>query len=161
MNKKEKRLAANQAAVRDEQNRRIQYAATVPVKDVLKGLHTTLCGLDAQAVSASRAEYGSNHVTHEKKKSLARRLADAFINPFTAILFVLALVSTMTDMVFPYFSLFGSLPEDFDCLTVIIILTMVLISGTLRFVQESRSGNTAEKLLSMITTCLLYTSRCV
>lgn len=47
----------------------------------------------------------------------------------------------MTDMVFPYFSLLGSVPEDFDPLTVVIILTMVLISGTLRFVQESRSGN--------------------
>ena len=55
----------------------------------------------------------------------------------------------MTDMVFPSLSLFGSTPEDFDCLTVIIILTMVLISGTLRFVQESRSGSAAEKLLAM------------
>ena len=55
----------------------------------------------------------------------------------------------MTDMVFPHFSLLGSVPEDFDPLTVIIILTMVLISGTLRFVQESRSGNAAEKLLAM------------
>ena len=48
--------------------------------------------------------------------------------------------------------LFGSTPEDFDALTVTIILTMVFISGTLRFVQESRSGNAAEKLLAMITT---------
>lgn len=156
MNKKETRLSARQAAsraaARDEENRRLAYAATVPVKDVLKGLGTTLCGLDPESVTASRARYGSNRVTHEKKKSLARRLADAFINPFTAILFLLALVSTMTDMVFPYFSLFGSQPEDFDCLTVLIILTMVMISGTLRFVQESRSGNAAEKLLSMITT---------
>ena len=156
MNKKEFRMStrrtASRAAVRDEENRRLEYAATVPVKDVLKGLGTTLCGLDEESVSASRAQYGSNRVTHEKKKSLARRLVDAFVNPFTAILFLLALVSTMTDMVFPYFSLFGSQPEDFDCLTVLIILTMVMISGTLRFVQESRSGNAAEKLLSMITT---------
>ena len=161
MNKKAVRMSlrqdANKTVIRDEQNRRLEYAATIPVKEVLQYLHTTLCGLDAEAVSASRAQYGSNKVTHEKKKSLARRLADAFVNPFTAILFFLALVSTMTDMVFPYFSLFGSLPEDFDCLTVVIILTMVIISGTLRFVQESRSGNAAEKLLSMITTtCSRY-----
>ena len=71
----------------------------------------------------------------------------------------MALVSTLTDMVFPYFSLFGSLPEDFDCLTVVIILTMVLISGTLRFVQESRSGNAAEKLLAMITTTCTVTRK--
>lgn len=163
MNKKEKRMSAgqtaNKAAVRLEQNRRLDDAAATPVKNVLKELHVTLCGLDTEAVSVSRARYGSNRVTHEKKKCLARRLADAFINPFTAILFFLALVSTMTDMVFPYFSLFGSLPEDFDCLTVLIILTMVMISGTLRFVQEARSGNAAEKLLSMITTTCTVTRR--
>ena len=107
----------------------------------------------------SRTKYGTNKVTHEKKQSLAKRLAGAFINPFTAILFCLAVVSTMTDMVFPYFSLVGSSPEDFDPLTVVIILTMVMISGTLRFVQESRSGNAAEKLLSMITTTCTVTRR--
>ena len=62
-------------------------------------------------------------------------------------------------MVFPYFSLFGSEPEDFDSLTVVIIVTMVLISGVLRFVQESRSGNAAEKLLNMITTTCTVTRR--
>ena len=163
MNKKEKRMAvwqaAQQAVIRDEQNHRIQHAATNPTKEVLKSLHTTLRGLDDENVSVSRTKYGTNKVTHEKKQSLAKRLAGAFINPFTAILFCLAVVSTMTDMVFPYFSLAGSSPEDFDSLTVVIILTMVLISGTLRFVQESRSGNAAEKLLSMITTTCTVTRR--
>lgn len=163
MNKKENRIAVRQAAqqavIRDEQNHRIQYVATNPIKEVLKSLHTTLRGLDAENVSVSRTKYGTNKVTHEKKQSLAKRLAGAFINPFTAILFCLAVVSTMTDMVFPYFSLLGSTPEDFDPLTVVIILTMVIISGTLRFVQESRSGNAAEKLLSMITTTCTVTRR--
>ena len=163
MNKKENRisarLAAERAAIRDEQNRRLEDAATNSTKGVLKELRTTLCGLDTEAVSKSRAQYGSNKVTHEKKKSLAKRLVDAFVNPFTAILFCLALVSTITDMIFPYFSLFDSTPEDFDCLTVVIILTMVIISGTLRFVQESRSGNAAEKLLAMITTTCTVTRK--
>ena len=163
MNKKEHRLAVRQAAekaaIRDRQNRRISQAATSSVKEVLNDLHTALGGLSPEAVSASRAQYGSNKVTREKKKSLAKRLIDAFINPFTAILCCLALVSTGTDMIFPYFSLFGSTPEDFDCLTVVIIVTMVLISGTLRFVQESRSGNAAEKLLAMITTTCTVTRK--
>lgn len=163
MNKKENRMAVRQtvekAVLRDEQNQRIQFAAANPVQEVLKCLHTTLRGLDAEAVTLSRTKYGSNKVTHEKKKSLAKRLAGAFINPFTAILFCLAVVSTMTDMVFPYFALLGSAPEDFDPLTVVIILTMVIISGTLRFVQESRSGNAAEKLLAMITTTCTVTRR--
>lgn len=125
----------------------------------MKSLQTTLRGMDAENIVVSRTKYGSNKVKHEKKQSLAKRLAGAFINPFTAILFCLAVVSTMTDMVFPYFSLLGSSPEDFDPLTVVIILTMVMISGTLRFVQESRSGNVAEKLLSMITTTCTVTRR--
>ena len=161
--KKENRLAARQAAakevIRDEQNRRLQFAATNPMQKILKSLHTTFRGLDAEAVAVSRSKYGSNKVTREKRKSLVKRLTEAFVNPFTAILFCLALVSTMTDMVFPHFSLFGSEPEDFDPLTVVIIVTMVLISGVLRFVQESRSGNAAEKLLNMITTTCTVTRR--
>ena len=98
-------------------------------------------------------------MTREKKKTLPQRLAGAFINPFTAILFCLALVSSFTDMIFPHFSLFGCVPKDFDCLTVVIILTMVFLSGTLRFVQESRSGNAAEKLLAMITTTCTVTRK--
>lgn len=163
MNKKENRIAVRQAAqqavIRDEQNHRIQYAAANPVQEVLKSLHTTLRGLDEENISVNRTKYGTNKVTREKQKSLAKRLAEAFINPFTAILFFLAVVSIMTDIVLPYFSLLGSTPEDFDPLTVVIILTMVIISGTLRFVQESRSGNAAEKLLSMITTTCTVTRR--
>lgn len=141
MNKKEKVITAVH-----------EFAATNPEKEILKGFHTTLLGLDTETVFRNQTKYGTNKVTHEKKKSLGKRLAGAFINPFTAILSVLALVSIITDMIFPSFMLFGSTPEDFDALTVTIILTMVFISGTLRFVQESRSGNAAEKLLAMITT---------
>lgn len=118
MNKKENRMAVRQevqkSVIRDEQNRRIQFAATNPINEVLKNLHTTLRGLDEDAISVSRAKFGSNKVTHEKKKSLTKRLAGAFINPFTLpFCFCLALVSAMTDMVFPHFSLLGSLSGGF------------------------------------------------
>lgn len=163
MNKKinriEVRQTAQKAAIRDEQNRRIQFAATHPTQETLGYLNTTLCGLEPGKVEENRSEYGSNKVTREKKKTLPQRLAGAFINPFTAILFCLALVSSFTDMIFPHFSLFGCVPKDFDCLTVVIILTMVFLSGTLRFVQESRSGNAAEKLLAMITTTCTVTRK--
>ncbi len=163
MNRKITRQALHQmtekAVIRKEQISRITFAATHPTGDVLESLNTTLMGLDEQAVSNSRSANGTNRVTKEKKKSLPQRLAGAFINPFTAILFCLAIVSTITDMILPYYSLFGCEPEDFDCLTVVIILTMVLISGTLRFVQESRSGNAAEKLLEMITTTCTVTRK--
>ena len=163
MRKKENRLALRKAVektiIKDEQTRRIVSSASTSIKDVLQNVQSSLRGLDDKDVVESRNNYGSNKVTKEKKKSLPQKLAGAFINPFTAILFFLAVVSSITDMLFPYFSLFGSEPEDFDFLTVVIILTMVFISGTLRFVQESRSGKAAEKLVSMITTTCTVTRK--
>ena len=147
-----------QFLMREQQNRMLSFSA-LSVKDVLTRLNTSLLGLDEKGISDSRQLYGTNKVTRERKKTLPERLAGAFVNPFTAILFCLAVVSCITDMIFPKFGLFGSDPEDFDCLTVIIIMTMVIISGTLRFIQETRSGNAAEKLLSMITTTCTVTRK--
>ena len=148
------RQAAEQAVRRSEQIRRLHEAAVSPLGELLQHLDTALCGLSEGQIAAHRNQFGANEVTRQKKQSLAQRLAGAFINPFTAILFFLAVVSTVTDMIFPHWELFGSTREDFDPLTVCIILTMVTISGVLRFVQESRSGSAAEKLLAMITmTC--------
>ena len=159
---KENRIAKQnneQQIIRKEQNKKLSVFAKTSVKSVLESINSSLTGLDEHDVSLSRVTNGDNRVTREKKKSLPQRLMGAFVNPFTAILFCLAIVSTITDMILPYFALFGSDPEDFDPLTVIIILTMVLISGTLRFIQETRSGNAAEKLLAMITTTCTVTRK--
>ncbi len=131
---------------------RIPYAATRPLTEVMTWAGSNLGGLTQEEVLASRTKDGRNVIACGKKKSLARRLADAFVNPFTAILFFLAVISAVTDMLFPALSLMGNTPEDFDPLTVVIIATMVILSGTLRYIQEARSGNAAEKLLDMITT---------
>lgn len=146
------KAVAEKEVLRDNENARIHYAAAHNTNEVMQKLNTNFCGLSQDGITESRAEHGTNKVTRQKSKSLPQRLAGAFINPFTAILFFLAIVSATTDMILPYFELMGNTKDDFDALTVIIIVTMVVISGTLRFVQESRSGNAAEKLLAMITT---------
>ncbi len=153
VNKKQKRARARKISEgftrREKANEIIAFAADNQIETVLQKFDASLEGLSEKGVIASRNAYGENKVTHEKKKTMPQRLAEAFINPFTAILFCLAIVSTITDIILP--AVRGT-PEDADPLTVIIIMTMVVISGALRFVQESRSGNAAEKLLGMITT---------
>ncbi len=153
MNKKKNKVAVRKISEsyvrRDRANEVITFAATNKIKTVLRKFNTSPDGLSEKEVVASRNAYGSNRVTHEKKKTLPQRLAGAFINPFTAILVCLAIVSTITDVILP---IMQNTPEDISLRTVIIIMAMVVISGTLRFVQESRSGNAAEKLLGMITT---------
>ena len=58
MNKKinriEVRQTAQKAAIRDEQNRRIQFAATHPTQETLVYLKKTLCGLEPVKVEENR-----------------------------------------------------------------------------------------------------------
>ena len=131
--------------------------ATHKVEDIKEYLNINLNGLTEEEVDESRDKYGSNKVKKEKKKSIVERLAEAFINPFTVVLICLAVVSTVTDIIFPILHMFGNTKKDFNPVTVIIILTMVFVSGVLRFIQESRSGDAAAKLLAMITTTCTVT----
>ncbi|MEE1296485.1 MAG: magnesium-translocating P-type ATPase [Bifidobacterium sp.] len=149
--------APRDTAPRGADGRGIDFAAMNPVRAVMEDLGATETGLDAATVARNRRRYGANEVARGRRKSLAKRLAEAFVNPFTAILAVLALVSTATDIVFPLCSLFGNTPADLNCMTVAVIVTMVLVSGVLRFVQEARSGNATAKLQSMITTTCAVT----
>ncbi|WP_291958703.1 magnesium-translocating P-type ATPase [Cloacibacillus sp.] len=142
---------AEQAARREQINERLRFAAGAPINDVLWKYHSSFGGLSEVQVEKNRQRYGANRVTRKRRKSLAQRLAGAFINPFTAILLCLAAVSAVTDILMPVMQ---DMPEEADVLTVVIIMTMVGISGILRFVQESHSGDAAERLLAMITvTC--------
>jgi len=124
---------------------RLKFAATAETEELFAKLGTGLEGLAESRVEDSRDEYGDNNVTRGKKESLAKRLAKAFINPFTSILVVLAIISAFTDIIY-------ATPGDANPMAVIIISTMVIISGVLRFVQETRSGRAAENLLKMIKT---------
>ncbi|MEG2633239.1 MAG: magnesium-translocating P-type ATPase [Oscillospiraceae bacterium] len=124
---------------------RMKLSASYASEQLYNLLGTTENGLSESLIIFSRDTYGSNTVSHGKKDTLLKRICAAFLNPFTAILFVLAAVSAVTDIVM-------AAPGDKNPITVIIITTMVLTSGILRFVQETRSGNAAAKLSEMICT---------
>ncbi len=156
MKKENKRIVAkkiiNDINRREMINKKTEFAAKNEIKTVFESLNSSELGLSENEVSKSKALNGINKITQGKQKTLFEKIVAAFVNPFTAILFCLALVSSITDMIMPYYEIFGNTKEDFSCITVVIIVVMVLISGILRFIQEARSGNAAEKLLSMITT---------
>lgn len=111
----------------------------------LREMETSYSGLNEDKVDTQRDKYGSNAISHDKQESVLKRLFDAFINPFTIVLFVLAIISVFTDIVLVA-------PEDRDLTSVIIICVMVTISRLLRFIQETRSNNAAEKLNDMVHT---------
>ena len=132
-----------------ETKERLSFAATAEISQLFSRLETDIDGINEETVEDARDRYGNNHITHRQKETILRRFFKAFVNPFTAILAVLAIVSVFTDIIMTY-------PDDSNPMTVIIITVMVLVSGAFRFVQETRSGHAAENLLQMIhtTTCV-------
>jgi Mg2+-importing ATPase len=129
----------------DKLKERFEFAVQNTAESMYRFLGTERCGLSEEEAETAREKYGSNSVDRKKKESLAKRFADAFINPFTVVLLILAVVSVFTDII-------TAAPGEKNPVTVIIISVMVVISGTLRFVQETRSSNAAAKLNEMIKT---------
>lgn len=112
---------------------------------LLSQLKTREQGLDFVDVELLSDKYPSNEISHEKPKPWYEQLANAFINPFTLVLVVIAAISFLTSYVL-------AKPGQKDLSAVIVILVLVLISGGLRFFQEFRSGKEAEGLRSLVKT---------
>ena len=120
-------------------------ASKVSVKALLQEYGNTNKGYGLEDVSKMRERFGENQITEHKSDSVLKKIWDAFINPFTVVLIILATISFVTDIVLPA-------PGDKEYTGVIIVVTMVMISGILRFVQEQRSNQSAEKLRAMVKT---------
>ena len=153
MKKTNKKLALSETFAgmvrNDTISERLYWASSHTEDEILTKYGTAKNGLALEKVEKSRDEYGNNVLTHGRKNPVIKRLFSAFINPFTLVLLALAVVSVFTEVIL-------AAPGDQNYATVIIIAAMVMISGGLRFVQETRSGNVADKLIGMI-----HTTACV
>ncbi|MCL1886245.1 MAG: cation-transporting P-type ATPase, partial [Dehalococcoidia bacterium] len=134
----------------DRAKKRLLNAATKSYETLLIQYDNSFEGYDTDKVDEMRDQYGANVITKQKKVSIFRRLWNAFINPFTVVLFVLAGLSFATDVI-------AAAPGEKDPTAVIIVLTMVFISGMLRFVQELRSSSAAARLGEMVETTVAVT----
>ncbi|MDR2724965.1 MAG: hypothetical protein LBC90_02635, partial [Candidatus Adiutrix sp.] len=109
--------------------RRLLKAAVKSPATLLIQYDNASDGYDEDKVEEMRDQFGLNIITRQPKATVFKRLWAAFVNPFTVVLFVLSLISFFSD----------------DMAAVVIVMTMVIISGLLRFIQEWRSGRAAER----------------
>jgi P-type Mg2+ transporter len=123
----------------------LRNAACADRNGYLVMLDTQETGLTEAQVEEKQQIFGPNEVAHEKAPAWYIQLLQAFINPFIGILIVIAIVSLITDV-------FLAAPGDRDYKTLIVVSIMVMLSSLLRFWQEFRSNQAAEKLKSMVRT---------
>ena len=114
-----------------------------PLETTFATYKTSALGLVDDQVEENRDAYGENVITKGQEDSMIKKIYESIINPFTVILLVIALVSFITNV-------WLAKPGEQDPTTSIIIVTLVLISGGIRFIQELRSDKAASNLSRMI-----------
>ncbi|MGD0877383.1 MAG: magnesium-translocating P-type ATPase [Anaerolineales bacterium] len=119
-----------------EISKKLVESARTDTQTVLQQLNTTSNGLNQVEVENRLELYGPNEVAREKRRTWLLRLWDNVKNPLVILLVILGIISYAT----------GDTPGS------IVILVMVILGMVLRFVQESRADNAAEKLKAMVRT---------
>ena len=122
---------------------RLINALQEPLESTFANYQTSALGLVDDQVEENRDAYGENVITKGQEDSMIKKIYESIINPFTVILLVIALVSFITNV-------WLAKPGEQDPTTSIIIVTLVLISGGIRFIQELRSDKAASNLSRMI-----------
>lgn len=122
-----------------EPNRQISEAlikyAHMPLSEIFAKLKTSENGLDSTEVEQRIEEYGLNEVVHDTSNTWQFLLLNNLKNPFVVLLSVLCIISFFL----------GELDA------VVIIACMVVIGVVMRFIQEYRSSQAAEKLKKLVS----------
>ncbi|MGA2796188.1 MAG: magnesium-translocating P-type ATPase [Thermoguttaceae bacterium] len=106
-----------------------------PANVVLGKLQTNENGLSEEEAQERLEKYGPNVIAQEQRLGRLKLLGHACMNPLVILLLILAVVSYLTG--------------DAGAGTVMII--MVFLGVSLRFVQEARADDAAAKLKAMIS----------
>jgi Mg2+-importing ATPase len=128
-------MATNQVKDGAQSSAPLTEAAAKASAEVLQMLGTGPAGLTEAEAAERLQRYGPNEVASEEKHGWWHRLYTAARNPLVILLTVLAILSFATG--------------DFRAGTV--MLLMVILGLSLRFVQETRANTAAAKLKAMIS----------
>ncbi|SHK45712.1 Mg2+-importing ATPase [Clostridium cavendishii DSM 21758] len=101
-----------------------------------KQLDTSINGLSEEEAERRLEIYGYNELGKEKSHSVIYNFFINFKNPLVILLLVLAVISYITG----------------DLRAAIVMLCMVALGVVLKFVQESKADESAEKLKAMVST---------
>ena len=112
----------------------LREAAARDAAETLQRLGTTLEGLIDTEAAERLQRYGANEVAQERKHEWAHRFWTAVCNPLVILLTLLATVAYATG----------------DLRAGTVMLLMVILGVSLRFVQETKADSAAAKLKAMI-----------
>jgi Mg2+-importing ATPase len=110
--------------------------ARAETETILRELGTCVDGLSQPEAESRLKQYGPNAIARERRPSVLRRLLSNVKNPLVLLLTALGALSYLTG----------------DLRATVVIFVMVVLGVVLRFFQEMRADNAAEKLKAMVST---------
>jgi magnesium-translocating P-type ATPase len=110
--------------------------------ELFERLNSRSEGLTSEEAEVRLEENGENVIDVVKRRSPVVRFVLSFINPFNLVLFIVAIAAFFTEVLFT---------ASASWATIIMIFSLIIISGVLQFVQETRSDKAAEKLKAMVS----------
>jgi Mg2+-importing ATPase len=116
----------------------VRDSAGKEAAEVLQGLGSTATGLSEEEAAARLEQHGPNEVASERQHSWLQRVYTAALNPLVILLTILAILT------------FATAESSSDYIGGAMMLVMVLLGLSLRFVQETKADNAAAKLKAMI-----------
>jgi Mg2+-importing ATPase len=108
---------------------------SLPIEQVLTGLHTTRTGIQQIDAESRIKQYGQNELKLQRQSTALGLLLSQFKSPLVLILIFASIVSAFVG----------------EWTDAVIILVVVIGSTMLGFVQEYRASNAVEKLRSQVT----------
>ena len=133
---------SNTTLKQNESENTLRRFAFLPLEELYASLSSTPFGLTGEQFEERQEKYGKNIITTDKSNTTLHRLQEAVINPFNIVLLVIAIITFFTDVIYAI---------NPDYLTVGIILSLVVLSSLVAFVQNQRSNAAAEKLSQLIS----------
>ena len=119
-----------------------KYAYREPAQ-IYRELGISPQGLSQEQAAHMGQAFGENVFAAPREDTMLRRLRRAFLNPFSSILCILGILSLGTDV-------FLTSDPGRNVSTAVIIFSMILISGSIRLIQELRAKNAARQLDRLI-----------
>ncbi|MDD5542467.1 MAG: magnesium-translocating P-type ATPase [Acidobacteriia bacterium] len=109
--------------------------ARADTQTVLEELGSQPSGLSQEEADSRLKQVGTNEIAREKRQSGLMRLLSNIKNPLVLLLLALGVLSYLTG----------------DLRAMVVIFVMVVLGVVLRFFQEMRADNAAEKLKAMVS----------
>lgn len=146
MSKRQQRKEKKKLYITQKQGQFLVEQATKQPKTLLNDFETSENGLRQEQIETKLDKYGFNTIANRNKVTWYKTLFEAFATPFTLILLIVGLLTILL----PLWTGDGIGTEQW--VSFGIIMGMIVLSGTLNFIQNFKSGKASEKLNEMINT---------